>query len=168
MDPITVIATGGDTAVDARASGTDQTGDSGPTVSPTHDVGVAIFASNTSGVAVDAVSNGQDGIRGASRSATHSGVVAVNDNGGVGIFARGQVAGSFDGRVQIQGDLKAANGGFDGTLEVSGGLLLGGGILAGGDVRPRSRPWLSLSFCGKTSAMATSYPNPRDPVDRIG
>jgi hypothetical protein len=56
-------------------------------------------------------SNGGDAIQGHCDSPNHSAVAGMNDNGGVGVYGRGKIAGSFDGPVEIKGNLTVSSGG---------------------------------------------------------
>lgn len=49
-----------------------------------------------------------DGVQGWSESQAHAGVLAVNDHGGLGLHAKGTVAGLFEGDVVVTGDIKLA------------------------------------------------------------
>jgi hypothetical protein len=61
------------------------------------------------GIGVKGTSRGGDAILGVSTSNNHAGVSAINDRGGYGVWARGNVAGHFEGNVEIlAGDLNCS------------------------------------------------------------
>jgi hypothetical protein len=60
---------------------------------------------------IKGTSAGGDGVFGYSWSNVYAGVSALNESGGVGVFAKGAPAGRFDGNVEINGDLNIASQG---------------------------------------------------------
>ncbi len=77
---------------------------------PGPDVTAGVWGQNRgSGAGVKGASSGGDGVVGFSGSSVHSGVSAVNDSGGFGLWARGTPAGHFEGKVEVAGDLTAGN-----------------------------------------------------------
>jgi hypothetical protein len=79
-------------------------------------------------------------VAGFSSSSSHSGVAAINDGGGPGLWARGTPAGHFEGKVEVTGDVGAGN--ITGAtvaclngLNVVGNIAHVGGVVhLGGDV----------------------------------
>ena len=117
--PISVQVTDGSTAIEGDASGVDR--ETGP--------GIGVLGRNDAG----------DGVQGQSSSSAHAGVSAINNGGGFGLWATGNVAGHFEGDVEINGVIRAignlgvtGNLGVDGVLGVSQGILTGAGINTGG------------------------------------
>jgi hypothetical protein len=84
---------------------------------PKHALGNATGVLGTSGggFGVAGISNGADAINGLSHSPQHAGVSANNDAGGIGLWASGTTAGSFQGNVVVRGD--ALNDAFNSTSQ---------------------------------------------------
>src|SRR6266481_2939986 len=66
---------------------------------------------NDGGIGVFGDSDGNDGVQGKSRNKDHAGVSGINNAGGFGVFGKGRIAGSFQGDVEITGNLTMLNGG---------------------------------------------------------
>jgi hypothetical protein len=100
-----------------------------------------VWGSNSgSGTGVKGTSQGGDAVAGFSSSSSHSGVAAINDAGGSGLWARGTPAGHFEGKVEVTGDLGAGNitaatvGCLNGLNIVGNIAHVGGVVHLGGDV----------------------------------
>jgi hypothetical protein len=119
--------------------GVDGTSDSGAGVSGTSSTGIGVKASSTGGDGVWA-EGGDNGVYGKTSNDSASGVYGINYGKGPGVAAasqygpslsatgyNGNLAGQFDGNVDVTGDLKGA------TLSATG-LLTAGSITASGDI----------------------------------
>lgn len=73
--------------------------------------GVAVRGDSDSFHGVFGRSNKHDGIHGRSAAPDHAGVAAVNETNGIGLFAQsnGGLAGSFNGDVEVTGDIRLVN-----------------------------------------------------------
>jgi hypothetical protein len=72
--------------------------------------GIGVSGNSDSGVGVKGESQTNNGVLGITHSPTVAAVSAVNRNGGIGLFSAGGIAGRFDGKVEITGDLTMLNG----------------------------------------------------------
>jgi hypothetical protein len=80
------------------------------------------------GQGVKGTSAGGDAILGISKSKDHSGVSAVNDSGGFGVWGRGTPAGHFEGNVEVTGQLKTYEFAVNGLSSIGGIVLIGGTV----------------------------------------
>jgi hypothetical protein len=74
------------------------------------DSGAGVYGGGGSGPGVQGDSLSADGVLGVSQSNQHAGVSAINDQGGFGLWARGKVAGHFEGDVEVTGDIRLLGG----------------------------------------------------------
>jgi hypothetical protein len=71
--------------------------------------GVAGIQTST-GPGVWGISQGGEGVHGESHSARWAGVAAINRGTGPGLWAQGNIAGHFQGDIEVSGDIRLLNG----------------------------------------------------------
>lgn len=74
------------------------------------DSGTGVEGTSTSSYGVVGKSTSFTGVEGTSSAKGFSGVAAINDSGGFGLWARGTPAGHFVGDVEVTGDIKLLGG----------------------------------------------------------
>jgi hypothetical protein len=99
------------------------------------DTGFGVRGISQGGPGVHGESTADDGVQGISTARDHSGVHAINSNGGRGLTAAGTPAGHFDGNVEVTGALNTdtllANGvsRFEGNVAMLGDITCSGNII---------------------------------------
>jgi hypothetical protein len=119
--------TGGGYGVSGSTNSNYQSGPTGGTA--------GVWGDNSgTGIGVKGTSSGGDAVVGYSKAQNHAGVSAVNTGGGFGVWATGQIAGHFQGDVEVIGKLTAED--ITGALVtcLNGLKLIGDLTCVGGDI----------------------------------
>lgn len=90
------------------------------TASESYDTSGVHGKSEGNAVGVRGTSRGNDAVLGISSSSAHAGVSAVNDGGGFGLWARGNIAGHFEGDVEVYGDIRLMNADCAEEFDITG------------------------------------------------